>query len=69
MSNLGNVIIPYRELEIPNEKIDVHIVLGPNSAGNLAKAGYEQLSHTVKLNGLKWNLIYSDLLDSSYRYV
>lgn len=69
VSNLGNVIIPYRELEIPNKKIDVHIVLGPNSVGNLAKAGYEQLSHTVKLNGLKWNLIYSDLLDSSYRYM
>lgn len=69
VSNFGNVIIPYREIDIPNEEIEVHIVLGPNSAGyDLAQTGYEALFHTAKLNGLKWHCII-DRFDTSYRFM
>jgi len=56
VSSLGHVIIPYVEIDLPNEKIDVLITLGPNTNHKLATQGIQEIHHIAKKEGCNWDI-------------
>lgn len=55
VSSRGNVLIPYVEIELPNDEIEVELIMGPNSNTDLAFQSMQDMGHIARREGTKWN--------------
>lgn len=65
----GNVIIPYIEVELPNEPIEVAVNLGPNTNHGMALSSYQRLTYTATSSGCNWKFRNGGGVNSSFRFI
>jgi len=68
MSSRQNIIIPYREINLPNIETEVAVSAGPNSL-NEVKHSYQILTATAEARGSKWKFIKHGGSGSRYRII
>ncbi len=63
----GSLLIPYVEIDLPNESVEVHIASGPSRYGNLSRRSEGSLQLAARAAGTKWNLCQLGIGEFGYR--
>lgn len=67
-SRAGNYVIPYIELDLPNEVCRTKITPGPNREESLANQSASQLIQAAKAHGTEWEFGLTGMVNSGFRY-
>jgi len=67
-SRAGNYVIPYIELDLPNEACRAKITPGPNHEEFLANQSAGQLIQAAKAHGTDWEFGLTGMTNSGFRY-
>jgi hypothetical protein len=69
ISSRQHLVIPYIEIEIPNEEITIKIVSGPNSNKELANLSTHELCDIARRKNYKWTVLHEGGLQSGIRAI
>ncbi len=67
-SRAGNYVIPYIELDLPNEACRTKITPGPNHEEFLANQSASQLIQAAKAHGTEWEFGLTGMANTGFRY-